>query len=114
MDKDTDAKLYAAALYVITDIWGQEMGDLQRASLANQIVREIERRGIAMSVADERAACARIAVSHADGSDCEDRGMMDPETGEVPCAAERRGEVCVCAERHDLAFQIADKIRARN
>lgn len=46
MDKDTDGKLFAAALYVITDMWGKEMGDLQRASLANQIVREIERRGI--------------------------------------------------------------------
>ena len=46
MDIETDAKLFAAALYVITDMWGKEMGDLQRASLANQIIREIERRGI--------------------------------------------------------------------
>lgn len=46
MDKDTDAKLFAAALYVISDMWGKEMGDMQRASLANQIVREIERRAI--------------------------------------------------------------------
>ena len=51
MDKDTDGELFAAALYVITDMWGKEMGDLQRASLANQIVREIERRGIVMPAA---------------------------------------------------------------
>jgi hypothetical protein len=51
MDKDTDAKLFAAALYVISGMWGNEMGDLQRASLANQIVREIERRGIVMPAA---------------------------------------------------------------
>jgi hypothetical protein len=51
MDKDTDGKLFAAALYVITVMWGKEMGDLQRASLANQIVREIERRGIVMPAA---------------------------------------------------------------
>lgn len=46
MDKETDAKLFAAALYVITSMWGKEMDELQRASLANQIVREIERRGV--------------------------------------------------------------------
>jgi|GEM_PF-4457309 len=61
----------------------------------------------------EREACARIASATADGSDCDNRGAMDMETGEVPCAAERRGEVCTCAERFDLAHKIADKIRAR-
>lgn len=51
LDKETDGKLFAAALYVITDMWGKEMGALQRASLANQIVREIERRGIVQPAA---------------------------------------------------------------
>jgi predicted outer membrane lipoprotein len=46
MDKETDAKLFAAALYVITNMWSKEMDTMQRASLANQIVREIERRGV--------------------------------------------------------------------
>lgn len=46
MDKDTEAKLFAATLYTITRIWGDEMDDLQRMSLANEIVHEIERRNI--------------------------------------------------------------------
>lgn len=62
----------------------------------------------------EREACARIASGLSDGMDCDDRGSQDPETGEVPCAAEARGEVCICSERSDLAFKIADKIRARS
>lgn len=65
-------------------------------------------------VADEREACARIASGMSDGADCDDRGMQDPETGEVPCSAERRGEVCVCVERSDLAHKIATTIRARS
>jgi predicted outer membrane lipoprotein len=46
MTKEMDAALYAAALYVITDMWADTMDTMQRASLANQIVREIERRNI--------------------------------------------------------------------
>lgn len=46
MSKELDGKLFAAALYVITEMWSDTMGDLQRASLANQIVREIQRRQI--------------------------------------------------------------------
>ncbi len=61
----------------------------------------------------EREACARLASGMGGGADCDDRGMQDPETGEVPCSAERRGEVCVCVERSDLAHKIATKIRAR-
>lgn len=73
---------------------------------------ELERL-IGEAVAAEREACARVASGLADGADCDDRGMQDPETGEVPCAAEARGEVCVCVERSDLAHKIATKIRAR-
>ena len=62
----------------------------------------------------ERTSCAQVAAGLADGADCDDRGMQDPETGEVPCAAEARGEVCVCVERSDLAHKIATKIRARD
>ena len=43
---ELDGKLFAAALHVITSMWRDQMDELQRASLANQIVREIERRQI--------------------------------------------------------------------
>lgn len=46
LSREMDAALFAAALYTITSIWRDEMDDLQRSSLANQIVREIERRGL--------------------------------------------------------------------
>lgn len=66
-------------------------------------------------VAAERDACALVAINTGDGMiDCDDRGMQDPETGEIPCSAERRGEVCVCVERSDLAHKIATTIRARS
>lgn len=68
---------------------------------------------IATAVAAEREACARIASGMDLSTDCDDRGATDPETGEVPCSAEARGEVCVCVERSDLAHKIATKIRAR-
>ncbi len=68
-------------------------------TLRAELVKEIE-------------ACARVA-SGSDCADCDDRGVTDPETGEVPCSAEARGEVCVCAERSELAHKIAAKIRAR-
>lgn len=66
------------------------------------------------AIAAEREACARIASGMSDGADCDERGAMDGETGEIPCGAESRGDVCVCAERSELAFKIADKIRARS
>lgn len=46
LSKELDAELFAAAAHVITETWGKEMSDMQAMSLANQIVREIERRGI--------------------------------------------------------------------
>ncbi len=116
MSKETDGRLFAAVMYPITEMWGDTMDDLQRASLANQIVREIERRNIVVSfddIASEREACARIASGHEANRDCDDRGSMDMETGEVPCSAERRGDVCVCAELNDQAGAIAKRIRAR-
>ena len=61
----------------------------------------------------EIEACARIASGSDMSADCDDRGATDMETGEVPCGAEARGEVCVCAERSELAHKIAAKIRAR-
>lgn len=66
------------------------------------------------AIADEREACARIASGMSVGADCDDRGAQDPETGEVPCYAERRSEMCVCVEMSDLAHKIATKIRARS
>lgn len=69
-------------------------------TLRAEIVKEIE-------------ACARLASGSDLSADCDDRGVTDPETGEVPCFAEARGEVCVCAERSELAHKIAAKIRAR-
>ena len=65
------------------------------------------------AVAAERDVCARIAAGSAQ-RDCDDRGFQDPETGEVPCDAERRGEVCVCAELFDQAGRIAQSIRNRS
>lgn len=52
MDKELDGKLFAAALHIITEMWSDTMDTLQRASLANQIVREIERRKIVCSATD--------------------------------------------------------------
>lgn len=46
MPLELDGQLFAAALHVITSMWSDTMDELQRASLANQIVREIERRQI--------------------------------------------------------------------
>lgn len=70
-------------------------------------------RAIRAAVAEEREACARIAVGLT-CFDCDDMGHQDPETSEVPCSAEGRGEVCICAEKTELAHKIAAKIRARN
>lgn len=67
---------------------------------------------IRKAVADERELCARIA-SGSEYRECDERGMQDPETGEVPCGAEARGEVCTCAEIADLAHGIAKRIRNR-
>lgn len=66
MSKEIDGKLFAAALCQITHIWGREMDDLQKATLANQIVREIDRRMIVDEIkTDEREACAAIASDRA-------------------------------------------------
>lgn len=61
----------------------------------------------------ERDACIKIAtsISH---DDCDERGAQDPETGEVPCSRERRGDTCLCVERDDVGHAIATKIRARS
>lgn len=84
-------------------------GDPERIRMALEIVNLVSDEVLA-----EREACARIASGMSDGMDCDDRGAQDRETGEVPCSAEARGEVCVCSERCELAFKIAAKIRARS
>ena len=38
---------------------------------------------IAREIADEREACARIASTMEASGDCDERGMQDPETGEI-------------------------------
>lgn len=68
---------------------------------------------IAAAVGAEREACARIASGMTSG-DCDERGVQCPETGDVSCGREDRGDVCLCAERNELVFKIADKIRARS
>lgn len=67
MDKETDAKLFSAALYVITNMWADTMGVLQRASLANQIVREIERRYHV--TIDEKKSCGTCEFHSEEGDD---------------------------------------------
>lgn len=63
---------------------------------------------------EETEACARIVSGMSDGMECDERGVQDLETGEIPCGAELRGDVCLCVERSDLAHKIATKIRARS
>ena len=46
MDKDLDAKLYAAVLHTITALHFERLNTEQRAHLADAIVREIELRKI--------------------------------------------------------------------
>lgn len=46
MDKELDAKLYAAVLHAITALHFERLNAEQRAYLANAIVREIELRKI--------------------------------------------------------------------
>jgi hypothetical protein len=46
MDKGLDKAIFSAALEVINRMWGDTMDSMQQASLANQIVREIEARSI--------------------------------------------------------------------
>lgn len=46
LSKELDGELFAAAAHVIVQTWGDKMGDMQAMTLASQIVREIERRGI--------------------------------------------------------------------
>lgn len=86
----------------------------RRFNHGDESLADAIRLAIRTAIAAEREACARIASRSAGFADCDDRGMQDPETGEVPCSAEARGEVCVCVERSDLAHKIATKIRARS
>jgi hypothetical protein len=72
MTPETYGKLFAAVIYPITEMWGDTLDDLQRMSLANQIVREIERRNIVVSVdavTSERARCEAIAERIANSQD---------------------------------------------
>lgn len=62
MSPTLDGKLYAAALDRITHIWGDTMDTMQRASLANQIVREIERRGIIAEIETAARSVARAEI----------------------------------------------------
>lgn len=63
---------------------------------------------------DALEQCAKIATNYAlnQSSDCDYRGATDPETGEVSCSRERRGDTCLCVERMEVADAIASKIRA--
>ena len=61
----------------------------------------------------ETIACANVAASAHLYTDCDNRGVADPETGEVDCASETRGGVCECALKIDVADVIAKRIRAR-
>ena len=49
MTKSTERKLFNAAFDVILRIWGGQMNDLQAATLATEIVREIEARNVLLS-----------------------------------------------------------------
>lgn len=46
LSKELESELFAATAHAIFQSWGDTMGDMQVMSLANQVVREIERRGI--------------------------------------------------------------------
>lgn len=61
----------------------------------------------------ETTACANVAASVHLYTDCDNRGIADPETGEVDCAIETRGGVCECALKLEAADVIAKYIRAR-
>lgn len=61
----------------------------------------------------EREAVVKI-TSNIANADCDYRGAQDPETGEVPCSRENRGDTCLCMERMETADAIAAKVRARN
>lgn len=64
-------------------------------------------------VEEEREACARRAIHVATPPECDYRGMMDPETGEVPCELERREGHCECDAQIALGEIIAKAIRSR-
>jgi hypothetical protein len=93
---------------VVRAVWGNFVATEPTYVLRDLIVIELVKARSA-----EREACARIASGSDMSADCDSRGATDMETGEVPCSAEARGEVCVCAERSELAHKIAAKIRAR-
>lgn len=74
---------------------------------------EVARAVINVVLPIERDAIIKITASVGE-QDCDCRGVQDPETGEVPCSREARGDVCLCIERNDFWHAIATKIRARN
>jgi hypothetical protein len=46
LSKELESELFAATAHAVFELWGDKMGDMQVMTLTNQIVREIERRGI--------------------------------------------------------------------
>ena len=62
----------------------------------------------------EREACEQIATSDQDFTDCDARGFMDQETGEVPCSMETRTGICECAAKIEHGATIAARIERRN
>jgi hypothetical protein len=59
----------------------------------------------------ERERCLTIAKRARETAECDNRGVQDWETGEVPCSAERRTGVCECDLRSEVAEQIAARIK---
>jgi len=83
-------------------------GDLEIA-----VLRHMEHH-IKTAILAEREACAKIALRYNHFSDdCEHRGCMDMETGEVPCALEAHGSQCECTLKIEHGDAIAATIRAR-
>lgn len=64
-----------------------------------------------VAILKEREACIRIAKR--ERSDCDSRGAIDMETGEVPCSMERRGGNCECVLLMEHGEEIASLISKR-
>lgn len=58
----------------------------------------------------DRERCAKLATLDQWG-DCEDLGMMDPETGSRECARSTRGRDCICELKMEHGEDIAALIR---
>lgn len=101
-------------------IWGEEYERISIASSLDTPRTHWDRAAIAAMraiAAQARAQAleeaAKIAKRHANiGGDCEARGVMDWETGEVPCDMENRCEICLCGELNQHADKIAADIGA--